>query len=424
MIENAHDHRIDHTELLTFRQFGINHLRYRARVMAQQPSISGGVLLINDTRTQNNVGCRATSNALINYMAAGGLNVAASVTLAEIQALSNEVPFIPGKLDEMVAQVLAHAAFQEFLAAAIRKADAIIINGEGSFYDQQKKGIFTAILGIIAKRHFAKRVAVVNTSVSFTDPEMGLYCDALFGEADVIAFREHASFESALGRWPSRSPIFAPDAAFQYAMKPLPQRQARMIEGIYPNELLAGPIPLGAVLISGTSAIFRKDRPAFTGYHALRQLVVDLIGDGHPVVLFAADQADERLLSSLATDLSLPMISASTGTDALLNYLSSASCLLSGRFHASILAACVGTPLILGEANFPKTQALRAMLKVDTPFFSFHRFQEQRQEILAAINAIRDGGDALRARYRAEAESLAEASSAWVPRLVAVLGSP
>lgn len=398
--------------------YGMAHLRHRARArLAQAEPID--VLLVNDTRTQNNIGCRATTDGVIAAVEAAGRKVGHSITLTELAFVAELV--LPAARDDIAIDRVAAdlAALPEFAdyRALIARSDAVVINGEGSFYDRQAKGLVTYALAALAKEQFGKTVAIVNHSAVLDDPVMRAFADRAYAAASVVAFREPLSFAELPGALASPGMVVAADVAFGLALAPAIERTAAAPAPIFPYTLLENRFPLDCVVLGGSSALFRPDRPTFDGYGALRDLALALIDRGFPVGCYAADRADERMLSALSVELGLPFASASLPLDAVMALMRSALCYVSGRWHGSIIAASVGTPPILGEANFFKTRALHEMLALPWPMFSYHRLDAEIDGIVDTVTAIRDEGPRIRAKVHTSASAWAAGSAAWVPAL-------
>src|SRR5690606_13622061 len=125
------------------------------------------------------------------------------------------------------------------------------------------------------------------------------------------------------------------------------------------------------VVISGSSSLYRRDRSPTDIRTAFVALCSQLQGAGVNPVLWEADQRDRILLRPAALQLQLPYVSAAIPLHLAQALLAGAVCLVSGRWHASILAARWGCPSVLGDANFFKTSALHEMLGLGTPMFDF-----------------------------------------------------
>lgn len=408
---------MDSTPLLRQKVFNIEHLRSRAARYSQSRK-QPGIVLINDTRTQNNQGCRATTSALLAALTGRGIAVGHTITLTEISSWGTEFitgnQTLPAQLLNSVLGLMSEAPSFAPTAEILARADGIVVNGEGSFYDVMPKGLMTAALTVYCKRVLGKTTALVNHSAELSRPLMRRFVVEAMQCADVVAFREPWSMRRLPQALPGAVPILAADMAFNTARNELPLRIAVSPEPLHPNIFTAGKFAVGCVLIGGSSGLFRPDRPEFQQFATLQSLIAELLQRGYPVGLLAADVADERMLNALAVQFDLPLLPAATRQEDVLRVLSAALCYVSGRWHASILAACMGTPPVLGDANFFKTEALHEMLALPWPMFSYHALDEHLPRLLETIAEIHSRGDTLRADVRASAVRWAATTELWL----------
>jgi hypothetical protein len=159
---------------------------------------------------------------------------------------------------------------------------------------------------------------------------------------------------------------------------------------IHPNELFSQEIPKKYVVLSGTSSIYRSDRAPYSSEDAFRQLCISLQSAGYQPVLFAADKTDNKLLMRFAIEDNWPLVPASISTESAMKLLKGATAYISGRWHASILSTCVGTPPILGDANFFKTTALHKELNLPWEMFDFRNLSNDIPNIMEAIHFIEE----------------------------------
>ena len=162
----------------------------------------------------------------------------------------------------------------------------------------------------------------------------------------------------------------------------------------------------------------------FDGVEVLETLVDDIRAVGFSLVLLASDVTDLPLLRRIAVRKGLPLIGPGIPLADLIDTMAAASAFVSGRWHASIVAACTGTPPILGDANFFKTEALHQMLELDWPMFSFATLADDRPGILTTLARIRDAGDPLRQHVRHRAEVQATTLGRMAGRLAALAAAP
>ena len=395
----------------------------RTHVALAGPERNGGALLPNDTRTQNNIGCRSTTVSLLQALEAAGVRCDRTVTLAELQLLAPTLwhvagePPMPDNLDLMVATFRDHPAFSLY-RRAIGAVSSIIVNGEGSFYDAQEKGLVLIVMACYAAREAGKPVAILNHSAELSHPLMAAWSAATYPLMRAVTFREPVSARRLPGGMSGAANISSgADAAFLAAFDEEEELGNLAISG---DALFAREIAAPYVVLTGTSSIYRIDRAPYTAEAAFADLcraLKDL--DGYTPVLWEGDAGDARLLRPTALRLGLPYVSAGISTPAALRLLRGATAIVSGRWHASILAACAGTPPVLGDANFFKTEALHEMLGLEWPMFDYRTLDSE--SVRRSVREIASGGNALRARIEAQAARHAGIARAEIGRAVARL---
>ena len=119
--------------------------------------LKSNALIINDTRTQNNIGCRATTTALLQQLSANGITVSTTITLLELNQLWNtlssllDVPPSTNNFEIYVSLFDSHPYFS-YYRDLISSSGRIFINGEGSIYGRQGKGLLLFILAVWSSR--------------------------------------------------------------------------------------------------------------------------------------------------------------------------------------------------------------------------------------------------------------------------------
>lgn len=345
-------------------------------------------LLVNDTRTQINIGCYATTNELLRGFAAEGVLIDHTLTLSELSALA-DVLFFPDSLEvnsKFDVYLYRFASWPEF--HAVRKLIAmhktLIFNGEGSFYDRQRKGLILCILMVYAKEYCDCNVYCINQSVDLHDDIMRSWVYRAFQCSDYISVREHISLSRFPEEFHAFDIDFVPDAAFRVvANKNLEQKD--WFHGF--DQLVSGEVLKPYVVVSGTSAIFRGDREGFSTDHVVdfNNLLKSIRSMGLNVVLLASDNTDYKLLRQAALELKFPIVSPTAHVSALLTLFRDATAFISGRWHTSIIATSAGCPSILGDANFFKTSALHECLEFPWPMFEYRKLDFDKEKILTAI---------------------------------------
>ncbi|MGD1921142.1 MAG: polysaccharide pyruvyl transferase family protein [Pleurocapsa sp.] len=293
----------------------------------------------------------------------------------------------------------------------LKKCDLVVINGEGSIYDRQRKGRMMLFVAYLAKRHFNKPCILVNHTADVHDPIMAEMVSCIYPMLDDVVFREPLSAEACSNFIREDNSLLAADAAFTY--RPMPKTVWSSVaerEGyfsIWPDSAVGFNPQKPYICVGGSSIYLRPDRPQYDPIPGFIELCIALQNIA-PVVLTAPCQTDEKIFRPVAKELNLPLIALSTPTQQAVDILGHASAYISGRWHPSILALTGGTPIVTLTANTYKTQALLKQIGLDAPTFDALRLHEEKESIVALTDSYIKEGNELRQRLRQRAEELSK----------------
>jgi hypothetical protein len=404
------------------------------------------VFLVNDSRGQNNWGCRATTTALIDLIersdrVIGSISHAPHTDFAgrgELKLLARSIvrsaPFAHRAARTASSRLNAWrgpkagfiTSFDDFQSAAdavdqgklwanegklLRTADVTIVNGEGAIYGRQLKGFITLFWAWYAKTRHNKRAAIVNHTADLSDPNLRRAAENVYPLLDDVSFREPVSLRECGYAAPQAQSGVVPDAAFCHqalsmdAIREWAKRPGFF--SIWPFDAEGFDITQPYLAVTGSSAL---NRPETTGGKSASAGFADLclaLGRlGLPVILVAPDPTDAELLGPVARALKLPFIAPSTPLPIAHQVLAHASCLIGGRWHPGILAATGGTPLVNLTANTKKTTALLEQLDLETTTFDCGDLKSGIGDISELVAVYLAQGDGLRSRIRARADML------------------
>ena len=252
-----------------------------------------------------------------------------------------------------------HPCF-EYYRQIISTSGRIIINGEGSIYGRQGKGLVLFILAAWSARSRGKTVDVCNLSIDLEDSVMESWYLSCQDEIRGIWLRDRISFER-LEKFSSKKIFLSADAAFSYVNHKIDYDCIKDWSGLYPDELLWKDICSPCVVITGSSRLFRLDRAKCDPWEGISYLISKLRENGFTSCLYAADLGDSPLFRKAAIEHQCCFISATTPTNVILSVMKQCCAMVSGRWHASILASTVGLPSVMGNANFFKTSYLNEL---------------------------------------------------------------
>lgn len=412
------------------------------------------VFFVNDTSDDSNWGCRATTSALCRLISeAGGTithrlylkRMARSETVIGGKALKTptSVDFwhiipairkvapglrrpIEGVWDNFIERIdvvpsslgdferCARDVLDKKTLRAERQAlddcDIVVINGEGSIYDRQRKGRMIFFIAYLAKRYFHKPCILVNHTADISNPLMKEIASYVYPMLDDVIFREPFSAEQCRPLC-NKSDNLAADAAFIYEPargENWPAITSRPdYYSVWPDSAHNFNPLKPYVCIGGSSIYLRPDRPAYDPQPAFERLCLALQRKVGQVVLTAPCRTDERIFRPISKKYGLPLIGLSTPTQQAVDILGHARAYISGRWHPSIFALTGGTPIITLTANTFKTQALVRQVGLTAKTFdatTLHAFVDDIVEVTREYIAA---GDTLRTQLRNRSRELA-----------------
>lgn len=422
------------------------------------------VYFVNDTTTSTNWGCRGTTRALRSMVEATGATIDRTLTLHEMHTGRRWLSRVPGVSDRLAEFVAQHGRFEARALAAIRAAsgrdrrdawtayeairsrwddvplrfaeyeptarrvldgecftaqreaieacDVVLINGEGSIYDRQRKGRTLLFLAYLATRHLDTPCALVNHTADVHDPVVREAAEHVYPLLDDVAFREPNSADACAPFLDGdATDHLVPDAAFTYAPVEATDAWERVAgrEGYYSvwPDSAAGFDPAEPYVCVGGSSIYnRPDRPAYDPVPGFARLCERLRTEVAPVVLTASCGTDAEILRPVAEALDLPLVGPRTPVQQAVDVLGHADAYVGGRWHPSIYALTGGTPVVTLTANTYKTSGLVDLVDLDAPTFDALALESELDAIVDRTAEYVDRGDPFRAELHDRVERL------------------
>lgn len=306
-------------------------------------------LMLNDTTYWYHWGCSATSLALHEGLRAAGYRVD-SMPVTLFNALSP----LPGSLEDFDddAFYATFCAANRELVERISASDLVFINGEGSLHGFGHVALALLYTAYIAKCRLHKITQIVNHSCYPRDQNVanGELADAIYakvyGVLDFIAVREDRSLQelARIGIAATRSFDCLPLYVQRHPAAMLDRSKRVVIAG----SVNITPAFVDMMCLLANAAIS-------LGYEV--QLLVGanayLAADD---VLYAAE-LHQRLKGRYT------LIDAQSEAE-WLGTIAEAALLVSGRFHHTIAAASLGTPVLVAASNTAKIEGLLERLQL------------------------------------------------------------
>ncbi len=339
--------------------------------------------LLNDTSDWYHWGCTCTSLALREGLTARGWTVD-PISIRETYRCAETPPSIAAYKNP--AFFTAFAAANRALIERIASAERVVVNGEGTLHGTAPVVRNLLYLAYAARRWLGKPVDIINHScfpeapgAPPHEPTRALY-RMVYEAVDHIAVREPAS--QAVLRDLGIEPTLAFDCLPLYVA----------------GHGITAPTTRHGVVLAGSVA-WRQESMA-----ALARFVAAMDTAGHPVTVLtgaAADPArdDTRFIDALRAEVDEEgdgwTLFDAPSAEAWLTTIAQARLLVSGRFHHTIAALTLDTPVVVLNSNTPKLDGLVAMtdqrepLPYDTPDLAMQLIA-RAEEVLAGGAAVLD----------------------------------
>lgn len=311
-------------------------------------------LLVNDTAYWYHWGCTATSLALHEGLRARGYRVD-SVPITDLNRLTP----LPSSIDDFDSHnfFLRFAEANPALVERIRRSDNVIINGEGTLHGLDRTPLALLYVAYAAKRWLDKTTRIVNHSCypdihGSPDRQIAERIYRLvYGVMDYVAVRENRSVVALglAGIQAVESFDCLPLYVASHGPRPIPSDRPRN------RIVMAGSAVYSTAMIETLAALGQ--------WAANRDYELQILLGANAYL--ALD--DIRFVNAIHQRLKgkYSLVSAHSES-AWLGTISGAALLISGRFHHSIAAACLGTPLTVAASNTQKIEGLIERLQLDS----------------------------------------------------------
>jgi len=316
------------------------------------------ILLLNDTRDQNNWGSVALTEALVAILkdACPGLELRCIPSISLWSSTSRggaTTMVLPDLADDYEETATAWQSGRggreaDAFIGQVQWADLVIYNGEGSIYRRNHSAVKALFMSWYARKILGKPCAYLNGGLHLThvEPFLPPMARRTLVELDAVSIRESWSLKCAEEFVPGVKAELLPDSVFYYACQPpaapLP---ARVPEGLAPG---------GYFCVSGGqmphSLVRGKDAP-------LCRLIRALQAKGLKAVILAREDEDQYL-ARVAEMCGCSFHGRELGVGEVLGILRSAALQLSGRYHHFIFGSLWGVPAIGFAAMSHKVQGV------------------------------------------------------------------
>ncbi|WP_213989749.1 polysaccharide pyruvyl transferase family protein [Sodalis sp. dw_96] len=310
------------------------------------------VLLINDTEDVYHWGCYGTSHAIKDKLHEKGAKEILTVSVYEVHNLKN----IPNSLLEFGEQNTFITEYPE-ISQKMKSSDIIVINGEGTIHDFTPYSKALLFLIYAGKTFFNKKTVLINHSCfpNTIDADAISYYKAAYNCCDFIAARETYSVKII-------NEILNKECFLAFDSLPL------TIKSIHYN-LNERRFKESYICISG-AVNYDFDRSKMVAKRLLKEFP-------HHKYLFLSGSKEEGIhfedaiaFESLKEYIPGMELYGATSFSDWVSVIKYADLLISGRYHYTIGALCVGTPTVYFPSNTPKIDAIVKDLKLPKAIYN------------------------------------------------------
>ena len=206
------------------------------------------IFLFNDSRSQNNWGCRATTEALISLIEESENELIGTLEVEEISSIklnrfskkiknfikkfnyfytfSRKIFWLTKKLrgpnasylesmqdfERFSKRIFLNEVWQEYLPD-LKTCDLVLVNGEGSIYSSEQKGFMTLFICWFAKNKLNKKCILVNHTADLSNKKMMKLAEEIYPILDDVSYRDPIS-DKKYNYLVKNEDTFVPDAAF------------------------------------------------------------------------------------------------------------------------------------------------------------------------------------------------------------------
>lgn len=298
------------------------------------------ILLLNDTEDVYHWGCYGTSKAIKDELKKKGIINIESITVYSIHELHN----VPERVADFGNRTHFCSTYPA-LAEQLDKCDAVVINGEGTIHGFRNGARALLFLAYSAKHYFGKMTVLINHSCypkSSRKKVLDFY-KAGYSSCDYIAARESRSAKNIKEK-------LGINCVQSFDSLPL------SIKKVY-DEITPPLITTPYICLSG-AVNYKLSRSPIIARQLLKKFpnhtYIYLVGSKEEGI----NHEEPRVYNSLKESLpNLQLFDAKSFND-WLSIIKHGELLLSGRFHYTIAALCLGTRAIYLGSNTPKISSI------------------------------------------------------------------
>lgn len=367
------DKQVPSTRILLSFGFGKNNIFTdnfeKGTIQRQNDQNKIPCAFFNDTTSQLNWGCHATTYFTKKLLRDNNFNIVANITLHETLKESNINSFIK----KIIQQDIQY----------------LFINGEGSLYEQKdiKGKQMLKIINLLKERTI--KIYLINSGFDLYKKEsLSAFKDCISKNL-YVQIRETVSLEN-FKKYFSHKAILQPDFLltvneYYYNNKESIYRKYNLEEKNY-------------IVIGGNSNYYRPDRDYYDAVDVYIRFINKLKEiTNKNIIVYAASEEEIEWLNKIAIQTNCSMISVKTThwKEALI-ILGSAYLSISGRYHPTLMSLIKGVPSLMFSANHCKMEGINDMFELPDKVINSHEIHLNYDIIIKFVKKLRDNNEYLK----------------------------
>lgn len=322
------------------------------------------VLLLNDTTNWYHFGCTATSIALKDGIRECG-HILTSISITETYKIVDAPSTKAGFLRR--SNLLDFIGHNKDLICLIMNNDAVVINGGGTIHGINPAPLSLLFVAYIAKKEFGKRVEIINHSPYpehddfIRDSEESAIYKLVYSTIDFVAITEPKSYSTMMRLDIEAIESFDCSALYirNYYIRSNIKRDKEIL-------ITGSAIWLDINMVSSDKCNIEDFADGLLEFDKYLQHMISrgfkirfLCGaESHP------SKDDKEFIEYMQENFSANLeVYEAPSVTSWLRAIEEAALIVSGRFHHTIAAACLGTEFIGFSSNTPKIDGLMEALE-------------------------------------------------------------
>ena len=320
-----------------------------------------------------------------------------------------DIPFLFSQYDKFAEDVLKGNTLQ-YERDLIEWSDIVLINAEGNFvhgtdkYGKYRTGaLYLLFLAYVSIKYFGRHCVIINHTVDPDNQDAAEIIKNVYPLLDYITVRESFSAEK-LRSWGINRAKLVPDALFTF----FPETSWK------PSENLKNEIDFSRpyLCLGDSSGVrSRTNQVKWDVFSVYNELIEKLRKIVPQIVFVDGFNGGYDTINNIIKHNGLGRVNLSNCSyQDLHEVLKRGEIFISGRYHASILSAMGGTPILLWGADSYKTEGLYRLLDYPYRFFEIDTIPVHIDDISTEVRKVLENQEDIRRDLLRKTELLRDAA--------------